>query len=224
MLSCLLVFAGVANLAADDFDAGSSAFFEKRVRPVLVRHCYECHGDDSAESDLRVDSRSGLLRGGKRGAAIVAGVAKQSLLILAINHADQLHMPPKSKIPTAEIRALTAWVDAGAPWPNAPKERLEEPLNAVEVQGVTRQQRQFWSFQLPVAFALPPLQEQWDVRSPVDVFVQEALGANQLKPAPRATKRVLLRRASFDLTGLPPAVGEMGGSWKMFLRTLFLEC
>tara|TARA_B100001123_G_C15328616_1_gene1030429 strand:+ start:422 stop:3742 length:3321 start_codon:yes stop_codon:yes gene_type:complete len=210
VLSCSLVFVGAANLAADDLDAGSSAFFEKRVRPVLVQHCYECHGDGIAESDLRVDSRAGLLRGGKRGAAIVAGVAAQSLLILAINHADQLHMPPKSKIPTAEIRALTAWVDAGAPWPNAPKERLEEPLNAVEVQGVTRQQRQFWSFQLPVAFALPPLHEQWDVRSPVDVFVQEALGANQLKPAPRATKRVLLRRASFDLTGLPPAVGEIG--------------
>ena len=209
VVSCLFVLASVANLAADDFDAGSSAFFEKRVRPVLVRRCYECHGDGSAESDLRVDSRSGLLKGGKRGAAIIVGASKQSLLILAINHADQLHMPPKSKIPTSEIRALTAWVDAGAPWPNAPKVGLEIPLNSVAGQKWTEEQRQFWSFQTPVAFALPPLQGQWDVRSPVDMFVQRALRTSQLKPAPRATKRVLLRRASFDLTGLAPTVGEI---------------
>ncbi|MEE3372533.1 MAG: DUF1553 domain-containing protein [Planctomycetota bacterium] len=209
VLSCLLLLASVTNSAADDFDAASSVFFEKRVRPVLVRHCYECHGDGSAESDLRVDSRSGLLRGGKRGAAIVAGASKQSLMILAINHADQLHMPPKSKIPTAEIRALTAWVDAGAPWPNTPEMRLEAPPNPVEGQGLTREQRQFWSFQTPRAFALPPLQGQWDVRSPVDVFVQHALRTSQLRPAPRATKRVLLRRASFDLMGLPPTIEEI---------------
>ena len=207
--SCLLVLTSVANLAADDFDAGSLAFFEKRVRPVLVRHCYECHGDGSAESDLRVDSRSGLLKGGKRGAAIIVGASQQSLLILAINHADQLHMPPKSKIPPGEIRALTAWVDAGAPWPNAPKVRLEVPQNSVAGQKLTEEQRQFWSFQTPIAVTLPPLQGQWDVRSPVDLFVHRALRTSQLKPAPRATKRVLLRRASFDLTGLPPTVGEI---------------
>ena len=209
VLSCSLLLASVTNSAADDFDAASSVFFEKRVRPVLIRHCYECHGDGSAESDLRVDSRSGLLRGGKRGAAIVVGASKQSLMILAINHADQLHMPPKSKIPTAEIRDLTAWVDAGAPWPNTPDIRVEALPNAGEGQGLTEEQRQFWSFQTPRAFALPPLQEQWDVRSPVDVFVQHALRTSQLRPAPRATKRVLLRRASFDLMGLPPTIEEI---------------
>ena len=208
-VSCLLVFMSVPDLNAAEFDPGSSAFFEKRVRPVLVRRCYDCHGDGNAESDLRVDSRQGLLKGGKRGAAIVAGGSKQSLLILAINHADQLHMPPKSKIPTAEIRDLTAWVDAGAPWPNTPEIRFEVSQNPATRQRLTQQQREFWSFQAPIAVALPSLQGQWDVRSPVDVFVQQALEMRQLKPASPATKRVLLRRASFDLTGLPPTILEI---------------
>ena len=94
-------------------------FFETRVRPILANHCYRCHASDKPKSDFRIDSLAGMLRGGKHGPAIVPGKAKESLLILAINHGEILQMPPKKKISPKQITDLTTWVDKGAPWPNA---------------------------------------------------------------------------------------------------------
>ncbi|MFP6620626.1 MAG: c-type cytochrome domain-containing protein, partial [Pirellulaceae bacterium] len=104
LVALAILIVGPWMAAAEPTEA-ESEYFEKQVRPILVLRCYECHSEDSVESDLRVDSLAGLLRGGKRGAAIVAGKPEKSLLVFAINHATQLDMPPKTKLPVAEIAA-----------------------------------------------------------------------------------------------------------------------
>jgi hypothetical protein len=161
-------------------------FFENKVRPVLARHCYSCHGPDKQFSGLRVDSRDALLRGGKRGAALTPGDVQQTLLLRAVRH-QEIPMPLGGKLSDADIAALTDWVQRGAPWPN-------QPLAA---KGPSRYQQlvqQHWAFQ-PVKKVTAPKPGHL-----VDAF----LPAN--RPAPPAT---LLRRLSFVLTGLPPTPEDL---------------
>ncbi|MCH8922848.1 MAG: hypothetical protein IIA67_06835, partial [Planctomycetes bacterium] len=132
-------------------------FFEKRVRPILIDRCFDCHGEDEAESKLRLDSLAGMLEGGTRGPALVRGNPKKSLLIIAINHGELLQMPEKEKLPTREILDLTAWVKMGAPWPNAilPNAILPNanvPAVAADAgkagkREFTEEERNFWAFQ-----------------------------------------------------------------------------
>ena len=192
-------------LNASDLLQQQIEFFESKVRPVLISRCYDCHSGDDVESELNLDSLAGILNGGARGAAIIPKDSDKSLLILAINHADQLHMPPKSKIPANEIANLTKWVKMGAPWPDA------EPVTSV-VQPVTLspkftdEQRNFWAFQ--------PLRHDWYatinrsdwITSPLDSFILAKLKLVELPPAPPADRRTLLRRVTYDLTGLPPSM------------------
>ncbi|MCH8193684.1 MAG: hypothetical protein IIA65_06675 [Planctomycetes bacterium] len=116
---------------ADKFSAKQYEFFEKQVRPVLVNRCYDCHSEDSVESELRLDSLAYMLAGGTRGPAIVIGDPKKSLLVSAINHSDSLQMPPKEKLPRREIVVLTEWIRRGAAWPNS------KPIVQAEKSGKT---------------------------------------------------------------------------------------
>jgi len=212
----ILLAAGLSTpLRADEPAPADVEFFEKQVRPILVERCYDCHSGDSAESDFRADSRTALLRGGKRGAAIVPGDPQSSLMILAINHADQLHMPPKSKIPQKEIAVLTAWVKKGAPWPGdnapAPSPAKSSPADpaAVHKPDFSDAQRNYWSFQTPVKQSLPEVKHAAWVQSPIDAFVLARLEQAGLEPAPPADKRALIRRVTFNLIGLPPTPAEI---------------
>jgi len=208
MVALAMLIVGPRTAAAEP-TAAESEYFEKQVRPIFVSRCYECHSEDSVEGDLRVDSLAGLLRGGKRGAAIVPGKPEKSLLVFAINHATQLDMPPKEKLPVAEIAALTRWVKMGAPWPNA--KPLAEPAvgTTVDEIEITAEHRKFWSFHPPALAALPTVrQKDWPL-SPIDYFVLSRLEQAGLKPAPPASRRTWLRRVTFDLTGLPPTVAQM---------------
>lgn len=99
--------------------AADADFFEKKIRPVLVEHCYECHSGDSKESGLRVDSLAALISGGERGPAIIPGKPNESIFIRAVRHDDTLQMPPDRKLPQAVINDLMQWVSDGAVWPNA---------------------------------------------------------------------------------------------------------
>ena len=120
-LAAVLLFVSLAAVVtADDQTAEQATFFEQRIRPVLVESCYECHQGDvtDVEAGLQIDSREGLLRGGTRGPAMVVGKPEESLLMLAINHADQLNMPPKSKLPQRQIADIAEWIRQGAIWPN----------------------------------------------------------------------------------------------------------
>ena len=191
------------SLCADD---DADKFFETKIRPVLVEHCQDCHSTDNAESDLAVDSLAGMLKGGSRGPAIVRGNSKNSLLIRAINHGEVLQMPPRDKLSSHAIADLTRWVNMGAPWPNSkPVAPSSEQKTSNNLRGVvTDEDRRFWSFQPVQRPKLPAVKNsQWCMNS-IDHFVLSRLETSGLQPAPRASRRQLIRRLTYDLTGLAP--------------------
>jgi cytochrome c553 len=206
---CLSACSASAADASAPGDAGSERFFESKIRPLLVARCYECHGSESkAEGNLRLDSLSAILRGGDRGPAVKPGDVKGSLLIDAVNHGDVVQMPPKSKLPAAEIADLAAWVAAGAPWPNAHVGGTNPALEAAPTP-ISNAARAFWAFQPPAEPAVPEVKNAAWPRSPIDRLVLAPLEARGLSPAAPADKRTLIRRATFDLHGLPPTPEEV---------------
>ena len=183
-------------------DAASLEFFEKRIRPLLVDHCYECHSATSKKlkGGLLLDTRAGLLKGGDNGPAVVPGDVEKSLLIKAVRYTDKdLAMPPKDKkLPPERIADLEAWVKMGAPDPRTGSG-----------QAVTINAARHWAFQ-PVSSPAPPMvkNKTWG-RSPIDAFILEKLEIKKISASPVAAQRTLIRRATFDLTGLPPTPEEV---------------
>ncbi len=181
--------------------AGSKEFFESKIRPVLVKNCSACHTATKL-GGLEITSGAALLKGGNSGPAVVAGDPEHSLLIRAVSHThERLKMPPAGKLGDEEIRNLTAWVKLGAIWPpdHAPGSARKE-----EGYRISSLQRAFWSFQPVMKPESPPVRDKTWVKSPIDNFILSTLEAKGLKPAAAASKRVLIRRAYFDLLGLPP--------------------
>jgi hypothetical protein len=199
-------------------DPAAVEFFEKSVRPILVARCFECHGPSKQKGGLRLDARAAVLAGGSTGPAVVPGNAGESLLVDAINYGDIYQMPPKSKLPAGEIATLTEWVKRGAPWgvetrrdvsssPSEPDKSRPEGLSKSQIQERSR----YWCFQ-PIRRATPPapkLGSRGWPQNAIDHFILAALQDRGLTPAPEADKRVLIRRLSFDLIGLPPSPDEI---------------
>src|SRR5262249_59302046 len=171
-------------------------FFERNVRPVLVERCLSCHGPEKAKSGLRLDTREAMLTGGDGGPVVVPGKPKDSRLVAAVRQSGELKMPPSGKLPDREIAALEKWVELGAPWPE--RVRLGPP-DAIEKAAATH-----WAFK-PVRRPAVPVGD----RNPIDHFVIARLSAANLKPNSPADRRTLIRRASFDLHGLPPTPDEV---------------
>ncbi len=207
LAACGLAFATIVR--AGEPDAAGLELFEKRVRPLLVERCEECHSGEEPESGLGVDSLAALLRGGTRGPAIVPGKPNESLLIRAVQHGELLKMPPKSKLPAAEIADLARWVELGAPWPGAAPVTVTPQAPANIEPPIEEVQREFWSFQTPVRPPVPNVNDGAWVRSPIDAFVLSRLEKANMSPAPQADKRTLIRRVTFDLIGLPPTPEEV---------------
>jgi hypothetical protein len=185
--------------------AAEAEFFEKKVRPLLADHCWKCHGDKVTKGGLSLSSREDLLEGGETGPAAVPGKPEKSLFIQALHYKQKPKMPPGGKrLPEREIVILTQWVKMGLPWP-----KLTGTLTEGQKFQITAAQRSFWSFQ-PVKRLTPPTvhKETW-VKGPLDRFILAKLEDKGLKPARPADKRTLLRRATFDLTGLPPTPEEI---------------
>ncbi|MEP6756601.1 MAG: DUF1553 domain-containing protein [Chthonomonadales bacterium] len=182
----------------------STAFFENRVRPVLIERCFSCHSAASnpVKAGLLLDTRTGMLKGGGKGAAINSADLDGSLFLKAIRHAEGApKMPPDSKLKDAEIAALTAWVKAGAKWP----EEVAKPVAPANTPGKPK----YWAFIPPGKPALPTVKATWWIQNPIDRFVLAKLEAKGLKPAPVADRRTLIRRTTFDLIGLPPTPKEI---------------
>ena len=173
--------------------------FENRVRPLLVRHCIKCHGEKKAESGLRVVSRRSLLKGGDSGPAIVPGNAKASLLWQAIRH-DGLEMPPKGKLNDKEIAAVEQWILNGAVWPEGSS--ATPALGDQEHIGKLAQEH--WAFQRIVTPDLPSSAEAHSI----DKFVDARLRESKLRFNKAADSRTLIRRLTYDLTGLPATYEE----------------
>ncbi|MEK6261139.1 MAG: PSD1 and planctomycete cytochrome C domain-containing protein [Planctomycetota bacterium] len=188
--------------------ASQIEFFEKKIRPLLVENCFNCHSaDNGGKGELRVDDRNGLLEGGGRGAAIVPGKPEASLLIKAVRHQGELEMPPKKQLTDEQIADLEKWIADGAAWPAVEvPEDLGQPKPEYD-----KLRREHWSWQ-PLNEAKPPevANEAW-VFNDIDRFILAKLGEKNLKPVADADKLSLIRRVTFDLTGLPPTPEEIAG-------------
>ena len=197
-------------IAADDSktgdqkpDAKSVEFFEKKIRPVLLKHCYECHSSDAknVKGGLLLDSRVATRKGGESGAAVVPGKIEESLLISALKH-DGFEMPPKGKLPDSVIADFVKWVEMGAPDPRDGEVAAESTIDFEKAE-------QFWSFQ-PIRKHEPPTVKNSDWPSgSIDYFTLAKIEELGLKPVSSAGQRELIRRATFDLTGLPPTPAEV---------------
>jgi hypothetical protein len=196
--------------AAAAADPSAVEFFEKSVRPLLVERCLGCHGAAKQKGGLRLDSRAAILAGGHSGPAVVPGDVKGSLLVDAINYGETVQMPPKSRLPDPEIAALTRWVEMGAPWgPDVPPVSPSKNGSS-DFKVEMRERAKFWSFQ-PIRDPCPPEVKDPQVGSShaIDRFILAGLEKRGLRPSPEAPRRTLIRRLTFDLTGLPPTPEEI---------------
>ncbi len=189
-------------------EAGSVAFFEKHVRPVLANNCYNCHSADTkAAGGLRVDDRNGLLSGGSGGPAVVPGNPDDSLLLSAIEHADGISkMPPKKKLTDDEIADIREWIQAGAVWPG---EKFEDSKSSAYDEKYARLRKEHWAWQAPLKPEPPKVRNEGWAYDDIDRFVLAKLESSGLSPVGDAEKTDLIRRLSFDLTGLPPTPEEV---------------
>ena len=195
-------------LASPSDPAASPDFFESKVRPVLANNCYACH-TNSALGGLRLDSREAMLKGGGRGAALVPGDPGKSLLITAVRQTDEnLKMPQGGKLKAGEVEDLVAWVKAGAVWP-AGSTSVTTAASHTGAYAIPPERKKFWSL-LPIQDVQPPpvKDTKW-AKTTIDRLVLAKLEENGLKPVRPANKHDLLRRATLDLTGLPPSAEEV---------------
>ncbi len=198
----LFLFAGVAVSA--DTNAAGNDFFEKKVRPVLVANCYQCHSASAKElhGKLRLDTKDGIRKGGESGPALVPGKPDESLIIQAIRHLDGVEMPPKKKLPDYAIADLVKWVEMGAPDPRVGNSStVGGKINKVDA-------RKHWSFQ-PVKVIPPTNKDTVWSRSEIDRYIVDGLNGKNLRPVADADRRTLIRRTYFDLIGLPPTPEEV---------------
>jgi mono/diheme cytochrome c family protein/cytochrome c553 len=198
VLSTVPAFSATADKAEE--------FFEMKVRPILAKNCFACH-TASKMGGLEMSSREALLKGGADGAAIVPGDPDHSLLIRAVRHEDaRIKMPPQGQLSSDEIDQLSLWVKAGAVWP---KSHASQGTTAAKGDDyvITPEQRNYWAFR-PVTKPAPPKADAW-AKTPIDHFIAAKLQEKGLAPVKPADKRTLIRRATFDLTGLPPTPEEV---------------
>ncbi len=203
----MLTLSFVLSLLAAEPTSADVAHFEQHVRPLLVKHCYECHSAESKilQGGLLLDSRPGWQKGGDSGAVIVPGKPDDSLLVRALRYSKDefVHMPPKGKLPEADVAVFVEWVKRGAPDP-----RAEAPKAAAKRTIDIEAGKQHWAFQ-PLRRSEPPaVRDAAWCRTPVDRFILAKLEAAGLKPNSPADERKLLRRATYDLVGLPPSPEE----------------
>ena len=205
----ILAFLPTVNVTAGD--EASLQFFESKIRPILSDKCYSCHSASAKKlkGELYLDSREGALKGGESGVAIVPGHPEQSKLIEAIEYKNvDLQMPPKDKLSEPQIADLTAWVKMGAPWP---KETGATSASAKGGFDLQQRKASHWAWQ-PIKNSPPPVvkNDAW-AKDGIDRFILAGLEGKGLNPAPDVDRRSLIRRAYFDLIGLPPSPAEVDG-------------
>ena len=210
MIGRTLVILAISNVLAAmtcaqdrGADPAGARFFELHIRPLLADSCLKCHGADPSKikGNLDLTTRSGMLRGGDDGPAIDLNHPADSLLLKMVNYVDADHqMPPKKKLPADKIALLTQWVAMGAPWTTDAK---DSPA-AVQVDP-----KNYWAYQTPKRPAIPTVAGNGWARNPIDAFLLAGLQANGLKPNGPADRVTLIRRATYDLIGLPPTQQEI---------------
>jgi hypothetical protein len=207
ILAVLAVFAGRATAA--DPTAADLEFFEKKIRPLLDTHCYECHAKGKREGGLSLASRESMLKGGNSTQpAVVPGDPDASPLIEAVRQKDILKMPKKYKLKDEEIADLVTWIKHGAPWPATPAGGADVALRT-NGDTIGKEERAFWSFRPVADPKLPAVKDKAWCKQPLDYFIFTRQEEKGLHPVAPADKRTLIRRATFDLIGLPPTPEEI---------------
>ena len=202
-----VTLASSISLEAADLTRKESEFFEKKIRPLLAKHCYKCHASKTGKSKggLVLDSADGWMNGGDSGPAIEPGNPAKSILIRAVQYKDpDIEMPPKSKLSDEETRVLVQWVRMGAPDPR----QSDAPAPATTSIDI-EEGKKFWSFQTPTKQEVPSVENDlWAIDS-LDRFILARLESEKLKPSEDADRTTFIRRVTFDLTGLPPTPEEV---------------
>jgi len=210
----------MAGAQPENIDPVQLEFFEKRIRPILTEHCYSCHSAQATKlkGGLRLDSRADMLKGGDSGPAIFPGEPDKSRLMTAIMYGDiDLQMPPRGKLSDQIIADFANWVKAGAVWPA----RGETATANTTAFDLAARKRAHWCWSELQPQTIPPVRDaRWS--SPVDRYILAKLEANGMQPSPRADDATLLRRLSFDLTGLPPSREDLANhlSWEQAVDRL----
>ena len=192
----ILIFGFTASICCAQT---SDVFFETRIRPVLAQYCYRCHSAEAAskdqlKGDLQLDTPDSILRGGSHGAILIAGQSDESLIVRALRH-DKLKMPPDQLLPNQMVKDFERWIDEGAIIPVTPHSMAESG--------------EHWSLR-PIRIPSPPdLDDHLWIQTPIDHFILHRLQENNLTPSSAADRRTLLRRITYDLVGLPPALDEL---------------
>ncbi|HEY0983920.1 DUF1549 domain-containing protein, partial [Schlesneria sp.] len=202
LLAVVLPAAGVAGSEEIRDERALGEFFEKSIRPLFAKHCYDCHSVDTAadNGELALDGRVGLTAGGSRGLLFVPGKPEESLLVTALRYSDpQLRMPPEGKISSEEIDQVVKWIQMGAYIPD-----YGSAVAMKEKQIDWESARSFWAFQPLSRQTAPAIDSTTDLHQPIDAFIRSSLASQNLQPSPEADKRTLIRRLWFDLLGLPP--------------------
>jgi hypothetical protein len=189
--------------------AAQVEFFEKRIRPILATRCLACHNSRLKTAGLDLSSAAGLRQGGQSG-PIVAAKPEDSRILQVIRYESSLKMPPAGKLKDDEIGAMAEWVTMGAPWPDSTvAPAASPPPTKTGHKEFTEEQKHFWAFQPVGKYDPPAVKETAWIRTPIDRFILANLETKGMDPAPPADRYTLLRRATFDLTGLPPTEGEI---------------
>jgi hypothetical protein len=192
------------SIAAED--AASKDAFTTQIKPILESHCVKCHSGDEPKGGLRLTSREQILKGGESGPAVDLASPKDSLLISAVDY-DGFEMPPTGKMPQARIDAIHEWVKGGLVWPEGVTLTVEHA--APGPPKVTEETKSHWSFRKRVRPEPPSVKNSGWLINEIDAFVLRKLEDRELSPSPPADRRALIRRVTYDLTGLPPSPEEV---------------
>lgn len=203
IVTCAIILQTLAGHSAELTDSEKSDFFEKRIRPVLVQHCYKCHSTDSkqAKGGLRLDSREAIRKGGDSGPAVIPGDTEESLLLQALAYDGSFYdMPPAGKLSDAQIADLSQWIQDGAYDPRRATATTEN------ITDNRKSAQNHWAFQPIRPQAVPQVKNSQWPKSDLDRFILHRIEEKGLNPAPAADRLTWLRRVWFDLVGLPPTV------------------
>ena len=199
IILCLYLFS--SPLQGQNFSADQLEFFEKQIRPVLTERCLACHGANTAKARLRLDSREAVLKGGSGGVIVTLKQPHLSKLLEAIGYQGEVKMPPAGKLAETETKAFKKWIELGLPWPE--NVRLASP------ETIATAARKHWAFHPVVPPKLPVVNDSVWARTPLDRFILASLEKAGVKPSAQADRYTLIRRATFDLHGLPPTPEEV---------------
>ncbi len=201
-MKTVLLFLSTTALLAQTPDPD---FFESKVRPILARNCQSCHNADRQSGGLNLSSEAGFHKGADTGPVVVPGAPSQSRLLDVVGYNSDTKMPPSGKLPESDVATLRKWISDGAYWP---KDAAPAPAPSTGKK-ITDADRQWWSFQPVKDPALPSIKNTAWAKTALDRFILAKLEEKHLSPAPPAQKLTLLRRATYDLTGLPPTTEEI---------------